>query len=457
MNEVGSWPARSLVEWIAAVEKSAAEAIEGVLDRDEVLAGLTSAWRRGLGALPPNPPPVPLAVGRLPRGGAGLPGHLGADYPHGLWEVTRAGWLAAVLVCELGQRLTSCDPGAAAGLRALGRRIEAAPAPHFAPTAAEQVAANAGFRLRRFGGEPAAARRRADGEPILVVSSLINRWYILDFLPGASFLATLAGLGRPVYLLDPVHPAGGPDERSLADLCAGPLAAAIDRVRDLHRAPGVALVGYSLGGTLAAMAAARYPERVRRLATVCAPIEFARAGRLARWFSARYLDVDLLASRFERLPADLVHLPFWWLRPTIKWQKLARLALDQERPGQERPGALDKFLAGEVWNHDNVDLPRGVFRSWLRDLYQEDALARGHFLVDGAPADLARITGPLLVVTGARDDIAPPAAAEALLDRSSAISRQPLRLDTSHVGVLSSARALAAQREAFARWLEQTP
>src|SRR5439155_21523376 len=123
----------------------------------------------------------------------------------------------------------------------------------------------------------------------------------------------------------------------------------------------------------------------------------------------------------------LVHLPFWWLRPTVKLQKLALLARSFERPGY-----LEHFLATELWNHDNVDLPRGAFRSWIGELYQRDALVHGELVVDGRAIDPRTIACPVLVISAASDSITPPACAEALADLCPATT---LRLDTGHIGV----------------------
>jgi polyhydroxyalkanoate synthase len=356
---------------------------------------------------------------------------LGDDYPRELFELVRHGWSAAAWT--LGwQDKRSFD---------LTRTLCELPPPAFAPTPSAIVHATGDFRLRAIDPDAPAA-----GEPILIVSSLINRWYILDFAAGQSFVAMVRARGRPVYLLEWLPPKPG-DERTFGELVAGPLRSAVDWIRAEHDAPAIAILGYSMGGTLATCFAARYRERVARLATVCAPVRFARGGSFARWLASDLVDVDLVAAAWDRIPAQLLHLPFWWLRPTTKLQKLVQLAR-----AFERPGYVSTFVATEVWNHDNVDLARGVFRSWIGDLYQRDALVHGQLVVDGATIDPRAITCPLLAISGAGDTIAPPEAAEALVELCGAT---PLRLDSGHVGVMTSRRALAAQSAALATWLEQ--
>jgi polyhydroxyalkanoate synthase len=323
-----------------------------------------------------------------------------------------------------------------------------APAPRFAPTTYHTVLEIEGLRLRAVDhGE------WREGEPLLLVSSLINRWYVLDLLEGQSFVEMLGTLGRPVYVVEWRPPGGDANDVSLDSLCAGPLRAAVEYVCRVHGVESASIVGYSMGGTLGAMFAARYPARVSRLATLCSPIRFAQGGLFTRWFSPRYLDVDQIASTYPLIPASIVHMPFWWLRPTIKAKKLAQLAR-----GFDKSGYLEYFLATEVWNHDNVDLARGVFRGWAGDLYQRDALVAGQLAVDGEPVDLSRITCPVLAISGADDNIVPWEAAEALLELVSSSVRGALRAQgCHHVGVLTSRRVLAAERDALQAWLDAGP
>src|SRR5262249_25379513 len=52
------------------------------------------------------------------------------------------------------------------------------------------------WRLLRFGNRPRFAT------PVLLVPSLINRWYILDLGPGRSLIEWLVAQGHDVYCID---------------------------------------------------------------------------------------------------------------------------------------------------------------------------------------------------------------------------------------------------------------
>jgi polyhydroxyalkanoate synthase len=67
--------------------------------------------------------------------------------------------------------------------------------PRLTPTPRDELALEGGARLYHF----APAGR---GIPLLLVPSLINRWYVLDLRTGASLVEALVGAGFDVWCLD---------------------------------------------------------------------------------------------------------------------------------------------------------------------------------------------------------------------------------------------------------------
>src|SRR5262245_37001554 len=113
------------------------------------------------------------------------------------------------------------------------------------------------YRFRRQG--PAEA-----GLPLLVVPSMINRWYVIDLRRGASLADALVRAGVDTFCLDWGTPED--EDRYLSwDDVLGRLARAARAVRRITGAPKVGLLGYCMGGTLAAIHAALEPEGVAAL------------------------------------------------------------------------------------------------------------------------------------------------------------------------------------------------
>jgi polyhydroxyalkanoate synthase len=193
------------------------------------------------------------------------------------------------------------------------------------------------------------------------------------------------------------------------------------------------VLGYCLGGTLAAMHLAAHPDSAASLVALAAPVRFGDEGLLARWTRLRTFDVDALVNGFGNVPWQLMQGAFSLLRPTLNLSKAVHL-LDKAWDDT----FLDGFLALETWGNDNVSFPGEAYRRYIDELYRSDQLARGTFALSGRPARLQSIVCPTLAVTFEHDNIVPAASAKALLELCSATDRQNIHLPGGHVGAVVS-------------------
>jgi poly[(R)-3-hydroxyalkanoate] polymerase subunit PhaC len=321
------------------------------------------------------------------------------------------------------------------------------------PATPHRVAAD--WPLARLLHYQARAPRRA--RPILIVASLINRYYVLDLLPELSVIASLAAAGFDVYVLDWKAPgAAGPALR-FADYVDGALLDAARLVaRDAARSDGgdaraSLVIGYCMGGTLATLFAARHPAHVGALMLLGTPIRFRASGELARLTERGRFDADLLMDALGNMPPALMQSGFKLLNPADAAFKLAHLWLDAPDDARVR-----HRVAVEAWLEDNVAFPGGVYREYIRALYQDDALAAGRFRVAGERVDLARVTAPLANVVALRDRICAPASSRALMELvgTPPEARTLVEFDTGHIGLTTSRRAHAELWPRLTRWLE---
>src|SRR5688500_18042382 len=152
------------------------------------------------------------------------------------------------------------------------------------PTRAAVVSTEATARLLRF--------ERPDGAPppprlpLLIVPSLINRWYVVDLRPGATLVGALAAAGHDVFCLD-LGSAEAEDRYLSWDDLVARLHRNILRVQRVTGAPKVGLLGYCMGATLAAIETALHPDRVAGFINLAGPIDFAAAGRLREMVDPR--------------------------------------------------------------------------------------------------------------------------------------------------------------------------
>jgi polyhydroxyalkanoate synthase len=144
--------------------------------------------------------------------------------------------------------------------------------------------------------------------PILVVTPLMAKPYVLDLAPGLSLVSHLAERGLELFLVD----FGVPDSRDrhlrfedhlrVIDLAMNKLLAQTGAKR-------ATLLGYCLGGIFATVYAATHPGNVHNLVTLATPVDFSRAGPVYRY--VRTLDVDGLVDRLGNVPGEWIRDQVW--------------------------------------------------------------------------------------------------------------------------------------------------
>ena len=292
--------------------------------------------------------------------------------------------------------------------------------------------------------------------PLLLVTPIINRFRVVDLAPESSLVGSLVAQGLPVYLVDwgdVRRIDGGTDWE---DYVLRYLRRAADVVGARHPGAGMDLAGYCLGGTIAVLFAARFPERVRKLVTLTTPVDFSGAephmDLLRQWVAPATFPVERITEAFGAMPGRLIQQGFLWQRPVDSAFKLR-----DAWPRFQDLGFARFFSVLESWNQDAVDVPGAAYRRLIRDLYNENHLARGTFLLGREPVDLGRITCPVLVVAADRDTTCPPPAAKALLDLVGSTETRYLELRGGHIAPIVGPKAKDRLHVPLARWLAGEP
>ena len=299
------------------------------------------------------------------------------------------------------------------------------------------------MRLLRVQRNAAAVRFNP---PLLLVPSLINRYYVLDLLPGRSFAGFLAEQGFDVYMIDwgePTH----------EDRFNG-LAYYMDLLHRCARTAGLAagaeslhVLGYCMGGMFALLYAALHPERVRNLVLLTAPIDQDVEGGVAG-IAARANPPDENVDNPRLIPAREVKSWFEMLAPgsasgPARWMDLwSRLDQDQAR--------LLDVKAMATWMDDNVAVAGRLMGELAQLGPGRNGLMYGTVLVGGTPVDLGRVTMPVYSVSAEQDGTVPCASADAVT--RVVPHAEVKRLPGGHVGIVAGKAALALW-PAVATWL----
>ena len=284
--------------------------------------------------------------------------------------------------------------------------------------------------------------------PLLIVSPMINRYYVLDLKPGRSLVEYLLQRGIDVYMLDWGIP--GPEDRHLTwdHFIQVYLHHCIERVADAAQGQRISLLGYCMGGTMATIYAALHPGQVKNLINLAAPVNFKDDGLLTIWTDKAYFNVDKLVDVLGNVPAGWMQSAFQMLRPTGQISKMVNF-LDR----MHDEDFVDLFLAMEQWVNDNVPFPGEAFRQYVKDCYQENLLVQRKLRIDNQGVDLQNITCALLVIVAEKDHICPPASGAILLDLVASLDKELIALPGGHVGIVSGSGAYKYLWPTLGEWL----
>jgi len=320
------------------------------------------------------------------------------------------------------------------------------PPRELAPTPRSEIAVDGTSRLYHFHRPEDAPE--APHLPLLIVPSLINRWYVVDLRDGASLVQGLTNAGIDTYCLDWGVPEDEDRYTSWAEVIDR-LRRTVRRVKRAAGVPRVGLLGYCMGSTVAGIYAALYPETVAAFVNLAGPFDFSKGGFLAELVDPRWFDADAIADAGS-VSAQQMQSGFGALRPTMDMAKWVRFA-DQAHSKKARLA----FRTLEAWANDNVPFPGEAYRTYIKELYQENRLLEGTHRVHGRVADLRNIRCPVLSIVAERDAICPPDAATAINRACGSSDTLVLSVPGGHVGAVIGSRASRELYPKTAEWLRE--
>jgi len=287
--------------------------------------------------------------------------------------------------------------------------------------------------------------------PVLFVYALVNRPYILDLKKGRSVVANFVDRGFDTYLVDWGVPTYADRHLTLDDYVNGYLVNVLDFLRERTGVDQVNIIGYCMGGTMSAMFTALHADRVKNLALLAAPIDFStQDGLLNLWGREENFDVDKFIDAFGNCPPEFLQAGFLMLRPV--GNLLEKPINFYEHMHEEK--FIEDFLTTESWLNDNIPVPGGVYREFIKYLYQKNLLTQNRLPVGKHIVNLQNITCPVLNIMAGEDDLVPCSQGTPFTDLVASKDRKTILLQGSgHIGLAIGGRAQKEVWPQACEWL----
>jgi polyhydroxyalkanoate synthase len=241
-------------------------------------------------------------------------------------------------------------------------------------------------------------------EPVFIVPAWIMKYYILDLSPHNSMVKYLVDHGYTVFILSWKNPAADDAFLGMTDYRRLGITVPLNVISKIVPRRKIHAVGYCIGGTLLAIAAAAlgrdHDDRLASLTLFTTETDYSEAGELTLFIDDSevafledimsdqgYLDSQQMAGAFQLLRSnDLI------------WSRMVRdYLLGDRRP----PNDL------MAWNADATRMPFRMHAEYLRRLFLNNELAAGKYTVDGSPITISDIRAPMFVVATEKDHVAP--------------------------------------------------
>jgi polyhydroxyalkanoate synthase len=241
-------------------------------------------------------------------------------------------------------------------------------------------------------------------EPVLIVPAWIMKYYVLDLSASNSMVNYLVGKGHTVFMVSWKNPTAADGTLGMDDYLRLGVRASIEAVSAIVPGRKIHAVGYCIGGTLLSIAAAALAAQgdahLASVTLLAAQTDFSEPGELSVFISPSQLDMlEAAMQRTGVLKSEQMGAAFSMLRSRdLLWTPAVNNYIRGKR---DEPNDL------MAWNADGTRMPCRMHAEYLRQLYLNNALAKGEFLAEGRRVNLADIRLPLFVVGTETDHVAP--------------------------------------------------
>ncbi|MBU1540536.1 MAG: class I poly(R)-hydroxyalkanoic acid synthase [Alphaproteobacteria bacterium] len=232
--------------------------------------------------------------------------------------------------------------------------------------------------------------------PLLFVPPLVNKYYLFDLTPKASYLKWLVDQGHTVFVISWANPDESHADNGMDAYVKDGVIAALDAVELATGEADADLVSYCLGGTLSAMTLAYLAQtggadRIASATLIATLVDF---GDMGEW-SVFTSEQDLNA--FDRYLDD---------RGYVEARDLTKLFSAVRANDLIWSSVVNHYLLGDEarasdllwWFDDGSRIPARMLKEYGRQILRGNQLKDGGVAIDGVTLDLKAIETPVMIV-----------------------------------------------------------
>ena len=241
--------------------------------------------------------------------------------------------------------------------------------------------------------------------PLLIVPSVVNKFYILDLTPESSFVRYFVSQGYTVFILSWRNISLELQHLTWDDYVEKGVMQAIDATRAITKQDKINALGYCVGGALLACAlvvfAAKRKHPVASMTQLISMLDYAEPGEIGVYLSRIFpAERRRVLAKGGVVSGKELTRTFSSLRANdLVWSFVINNYLKGKTPD-----AFDLFY----WNTDDSNLPGPMFYSFVRDCYMENKLIKpGAMTVCNTPIDLRKIDLPTYIFAAVDDHLVP--------------------------------------------------
>jgi len=241
--------------------------------------------------------------------------------------------------------------------------------------------------------------------PLVMIPPCINKYYILDLQPEASFVAHAVDAGNTVFMVSWRNVGAELGHLGWDDYLEKGVFTALRVAREIAGSDKVNALGFCVGGTLLGAALAVLFHQQQNLvasATFLASMhDFADTGQIGLFIDpASVAAKEAAIGRGGLLPGGELAFVFSSLRANdLVWPYVVNNYLMGGRPA-----AFDLLY----WNADSTNLPGPMYCYYVRNMYLENKLKVPGALENcGVPVDLGSVDLPIFILATREDHIVP--------------------------------------------------